>query len=51
MAQKKKVFIIEINGITESVRSIDALTEKIKLLENSKSFYYINGVYDHIYPL
>lgn len=32
MAQNKKVFIIEINGITESVRSVDALTEKIKNL-------------------
>ena len=33
MAQNKKVFSIEINGITESVRSIDALTEKIKNLQ------------------
>ena len=33
MAQNKKVFSIEINGITESVRSIDALTEKIKGLQ------------------
>lgn len=33
MAQNKKVFSIEINGITESVRSVDALTEKIKNLQ------------------
>ena len=33
MANNKKVFSIEINGITESVRSIDALTEKIKKLQ------------------
>ena len=33
MAQNKKIFSIEINGITESVRSIDALTEKIKNLQ------------------
>ena len=33
MAQNKKIFSIEINGITESVRSIDALTEKIKGLQ------------------
>lgn len=33
MANNKKVFIIEINGITESVRSVDALTEKIKNLQ------------------
>ena len=33
MANNKKVFSIEINGITESVRSIDALTEKIKNLQ------------------
>lgn len=33
MAQNKKVFFIEINGITESVRSVDALTEKIKNLQ------------------
>lgn len=33
MAQNKKVFAIEINGITESVRSVDALTEKIKNLQ------------------
>ena len=33
MANNKKIFSIEINGITESVRSIDALTEKIKNLQ------------------
>ena len=33
MASNKKIFQIEINGIEESTRSVDALTEKIKNLQ------------------
>ena len=33
MANNKKIFTIEINGLTESVKSVDALQEKIMDLE------------------
>ena len=33
MANNKKVFSIAINGLTESIRSVDALTEKIQNLQ------------------
>lgn len=35
MANNKKIFTIEINGLTESSKSVDALIEKINALEKS----------------
>ena len=44
MANNKKIFTIEINGLEESIKAVDALQEKINALQKTLKDFGKNGI-------